>query len=309
MVKVRRVWPRTRSKTYDAYLAWEGWAQAHDPPFHLRDVLRDLISAAKAGDTLTYGHFQRKYGLARGSSTSKTDRVGSGVGWVVGVVAIIFALQHGADIELSSLVVNKATKVDGDPGYPGPGFNYHHRTSAGRRQEARRAQNEVWKFFSRISLTRFREMRKGAPPEPPTDTSDDAAARKLLTQLKRRRGPPDRWGKARIRIDQDKFRRVVLENFGHRCAICGVDVADLLEAAHLRAWSHSPTERLDPANGVALCSLHHTAQERGLLAITDRGRIEVELEMRASSNPIVRGFLARYHRARVLQPKWPVRYA
>jgi hypothetical protein len=309
MVQVRRVWPKTRSEIYNAYRTWEDWAQAHDPPFHLRDVLRDLISAARDRDTLTYGYFRQKYGLARGSIRSKKDQVGSGVGWVVGLVARIFALQHRTNIELSSIVVTKATKIEGNPGYPGEGFNYHRRTSEGRREEARRAQKEAWNFFSRVSRHRFRNMRQGAAPGPLDGKDDDAAANELLIQLRRRRSPPDRWGKSRLRIGQDQFRRVVLENFNHRCAVCGVDVDKLLEAAHLRAWSHSKAERLDPANGVALCSLHHTAQERNLLTITDRGRIVMAPEVMVSSNPIVQWFLAKYHQARVLQPKWPVRYA
>jgi hypothetical protein len=307
MSEFGRFLPESRKEAREAYDAWEAWALAHDPPFHLQDVLKDLISVAKEKDTLPYGYFRTRYGLARGSSISRKERVGSGVGWVVGVVAKIFALQHRTSIQLSSLVVDKSTKVNGDPGYPGDGFDYQSDTPVSRRAEARRAQREVWAYFSRLKGSKFAAVRN--EPSHADDRGDKMLTTGLLERLRRHKAAPNKWGSARIRLGQDRFREVVLENFGHRCAVCGVNMDALLEAAHLRTWSERPNERLDPANGVALCSFHHTAQERHLLKISGRGRIEIAPEVRVNRNAIVQGLLARYTGKSVSRPKWPVHYA
>lgn len=63
-------------------------------------------------------------------------------------------------------------------------------------------------------------------------------------------------GKARIRHGQAAFRRQVLQNYGEKCAVCGISKPDLLEAAHIL-----PAGNLDSAgdirNGMCLCALHH----------------------------------------------------
>ena len=41
----------------------------------------------------------------------------------------------------------------------------------------------------------------------------------------------------KIRLGQRYFRRVVLANFGHRCALTGISQPDLLTASHISPWS------------------------------------------------------------------------
>ena len=57
--------------------------------------------------------------------------------------------------------------------------------------------------------------------------------------------------------------------------MCGITIAELLNASHIIPWSQNTVRRADPTNGLALCSLHDRAFDRGLLCIDDNHRIVV----------------------------------
>lgn len=59
------------------------------------------------------------------------------------------------------------------------------------------------------------------------------------------------------------FRKKVYDAYDNKCAMCGMQL-ELIEAAHIIPHSHEKgTDEVD--NGVALCSLHHTAYDRSLI--------------------------------------------
>lgn len=62
------------------------------------------------------------------------------------------------------------------------------------------------------------------------------------------------------------FRDRVLTAYGHRCAMCGVQLK-LLEGAHILPVSE-PESTDSTNNGVALCVLHHRAYDRALVTFT-----------------------------------------
>ena len=73
-----------------------------------------------------------------------------------------------------------------------------------------------------------------------------------------------------------KFRDEVLTAWGHRCGFCGYDIklghADLgLDAAHIRWVQHGGPDI--SANGIACCSIHHLAFDRGAIGIDEERRI------------------------------------
>lgn len=58
-------------------------------------------------------------------------------------------------------------------------------------------------------------------------------------------------------IAQRVFRLALLEAY-NGCAMCGLTFPAALEAAHILQWGMcSDEERMDPANGLLLCSSHH----------------------------------------------------
>jgi len=70
-----------------------------------------------------------------------------------------------------------------------------------------------------------------------------------------------------------QFRRKILGAYGNRCAVCGVQLR-LLDAAHVLPVDQ-PDSTDDTNNGVALCSLHHRAYDRALIAFDPAYTIHV----------------------------------
>ncbi len=59
------------------------------------------------------------------------------------------------------------------------------------------------------------------------------------------------------------FRARVLTAYGHRCALCGVQLK-LLDGAHILPVIHADSTD-ETCNGVALCALHHRAYDQSLI--------------------------------------------
>jgi len=72
------------------------------------------------------------------------------------------------------------------------------------------------------------------------------------------------------------FRSAIVAAWDHRCAFCGfsaqLDNADIaLDAAHIRWCQFGGPDTLN--NGLACCSIHHQAFDRGAISISDDQRI------------------------------------
>ena len=67
------------------------------------------------------------------------------------------------------------------------------------------------------------------------------------------------------------FKARVLTAYSNACAMCGLQLR-LLDAAHILPAAH-PDSTDETCNGVALCSLHHRAYDRGLVTFDSGYRI------------------------------------
>ena len=96
---------------------------------------------------------------------------------------------------------------------------------------------------------------------------------------------------AAARVGQHVFALNVLNNCGRRCVFCGLNPAPfgarrMLLAGHIKPWKDSsPTERLDPRNGLAACPSHDVAFDTGLLTVS----AGMEIQMARSLADAVRG--------------------
>lgn len=91
---------------------------------------------------------------------------------------------------------------------------------------------------------------------------------------------PDSTAVRRLRRLQSLFRQIVLVSYDTACAVCDLGVPDLLDAAHIMPWGSDAARRLDPANGMAMCVLHHRAFDRGLISVGAGSRIVLADELR-----------------------------
>lgn len=89
-------------------------------------------------------------------------------------------------------------------------------------------------------------------------------------------GETERDVLAKSRVGQGKFRDDLLKRWNHRCALSGVDRAELLRASHIKPWSGSNNdERLDPCNRILLSSIYDAAFDAKLISFSDSGEMIV----------------------------------
>lgn len=79
----------------------------------------------------------------------------------------------------------------------------------------------------------------------------------IISETKRRKG-------------QDYFRRMILANYGGRCALTGIDIPQLLLASHIIPWAEKSHEkdRLNPCNGICFSALYDKAFDKGLITVS-----------------------------------------
>ncbi len=77
------------------------------------------------------------------------------------------------------------------------------------------------------------------------------------------------------RVGQDIFRRTLIEYWGGRCAVTGLDVVELLRASHVKPWAdcESDAERLDVFNGLLLAPHLDALFDKGLVTFSAEGQL------------------------------------
>lgn len=106
-------------------------------------------------------------------------------------------------------------------------------------------------------------------PEPHTEPCAPPEDRRTETTAERR-----------VRLGQDYFRRIVLANFGGRCALTGIAHPALVNASHIVPWATDEAHRLDAANGIALNRLHDAAFDAHLITFDEQHRLVVGSRVR-----------------------------
>ncbi len=83
-------------------------------------------------------------------------------------------------------------------------------------------------------------------------------------------GPTEAKATVRVRRGQQFFRQTILNAYGVRCCITGIQVPRLLVASHIKPWRDFPDDRLNPCNGLCLSTLHDAAFDAGLITLDDK---------------------------------------
>jgi predicted restriction endonuclease len=86
-------------------------------------------------------------------------------------------------------------------------------------------------------------------------------------------GPTEIEATVKVRRGQQFFRQSVLNAYGVRCCITGINVPRLLIASHIKPWGAFPTDRLNPRNGLCLSTLHDAAFDSGLITLDENFRL------------------------------------
>jgi predicted restriction endonuclease len=128
---------------------------------------------------------------------------------------------------------------------------------------ASRADREIWDEFNTNSeLLAFKSQQ--ARQQVASEKIEVTEVEKPLPS-----GPTENTSLVRTRLVQGFFRDAVLSSYEFKCAMCSLDLPELLSASHIIPWSQNVTLRADPRNGLSLCAIHDRAFDRGLLSIGD----------------------------------------
>lgn len=77
---------------------------------------------------------------------------------------------------------------------------------------------------------------------------------------------------AKRRVNQGKFRRILLRYWGAQCPVSDVKDSRLLIASHIVPWSKATkSEQGDPANGLLLSTTWDALFDRGMISFRDDG--------------------------------------
>ncbi|MCM3214036.1 HNH endonuclease [Niallia taxi] len=86
--------------------------------------------------------------------------------------------------------------------------------------------------------------------------------------------------KTKIRLGQQRFKKDLMSLWGCKCALCDIDLPELLKASRSKPWKDSTNEeRNDPYNGILLCSNHDALYENGKIAFDGQGRLHISPEI------------------------------
>ena len=106
------------------------------------------------------------------------------------------------------------------------------------------------------------------------------------------------------RARNPEFRLEVLRAYERRCSICGYDarLGDSLfglEAAHIKWHAYGGADTVP--NGLALCSLHHVAFDRGAIGLDDELRVRISQDVVGGDE--VSRFLVDFNGAQLKEPQ------
>ena len=106
----------------------------------------------------------------------------------------------------------------------------------------------------------------------PTDTPESLA--QMLYEHPEKQD--EIYAKVKVRgVAQRVFKEALLLAYEQQCAICKLSFYQALDGAHIVPWAQSTDgQRLDPRNGLLLCTLHHRLFDRGLITIDARDRVQ-----------------------------------
>ena len=102
------------------------------------------------------------------------------------------------------------------------------------------------------------------------ETNPRTISKKLITHFDITKEGEDKISLTKQRKGQDYFRRMILANYGGRCALTGIDIPQVLLASHIIPWSDKThkKERLNPENGICLSALYDKAFDKGLITFS-----------------------------------------
>jgi putative restriction endonuclease len=108
----------------------------------------------------------------------------------------------------------------------------------------------------------------------------------------------------KTRLNQYRFRQMVMSNFDSTCCITGIKQPELLIASHIAPWSKFENNRLNPANGLCLNALHDSAFDKGLMTVSaDDYTIILSPALKRKQTTGIEDYFLKYEGREIRLPK------
>lgn len=122
---------------------------------------------------------------------------------------------------------------------------------------------------SLMKYAQFEQEVEAADKIVAQETNPRTISKKLIAHFDLTKEGEDIESERKRRKGQEYFRRMILANYGSRCALTGIDIPQLLLGSHIIPWSDKShkRERLNPCNGICLSALYDKAFDKGLITI------------------------------------------
>ena len=82
------------------------------------------------------------------------------------------------------------------------------------------------------------------------------------------------------RVNQNIFRRIILEIYQDRCCLTALDIPAINRASHILSWSAYPKSRMDPSNGLCLSATYDAAFDRHLISLDEDYRLILSKDLK-----------------------------
>ena len=113
----------------------------------------------------------------------------------------------------------------------------------------------------------------------------------------------EREGIVKTRINQSFFRKAVLSAYKNKCCITSLPYGELLNASHIIPWKDDVANRLNPANGLCLNTLHDRAFDKGLITITTNYKVRISHNIaQFINNQSIKKYFLRYEDKKIKLP-------
>lgn len=128
-------------------------------------------------------------------------------------------------------------------------------------------------------------------------------SKELITLFKIDKEGVDTTVVARARLGQNYFRKMVLQNYGNKCCITGLNIPQILRASHIVAWASDKTNRMNPENGLCLSATYDAAFDKHLISFDDDYRMIVSKEIKEYyTNEITKSYFENYEGKQITLP-------
>lgn len=178
--------------------------------------------------------------------------------------------------------VDDETRVNGVINKPFPFVNNIHPDELEDfRWSFKERKPDTWMYFfnqygmNKIDKEDFMALMELAEGDIDIDYDNEAATEALQDIQNENYHADDEICESKRRSKQSVFSNKVKNNYGHTCALCGIQTKAMLIGSHIIPWATRKDIRLDPSNGISLCVMHDKLFDTGYITLSSQLKVVV----------------------------------